>query len=302
MFGQFTLLGAVIAVSLVFSLCSASLPLPGKVQFWDASKKASLEETNVQVNSRSFTADSAARFLKDKAAQYEAVVVISSDNINKVGENVLSVPTVQSSIKLSQNAHLLSNVYHNAVDVAAAAETSNGNRGRAVVSHSLVNALLTAHSAAADTKKDAASPAEVLEQLRSNNALQNGRVDTFHVKLVPPSKTEKDSSLAALLGTANVLFVGVEESNEIVTAPTERGHYKRQLSESTAAATTTVASDSSFSIYYEGKYLYITPDIFTGLMTGLFMFFVALTGYNCMGGIQGMTSFYDKVPSNGKEA
>jgi hypothetical protein len=37
-------------------------------------------------------------------------------------------------------------------------------------------------------------------------------------------------------------------------------------------------------------------------MTGLFVFFTVLTGYSCMGCIQGNSSFPTKMPHVGKEA
>ena len=57
-----------------------------------------------------------------------------------------------------------------------------------------------------------------------------------------------------------------------------------------------------YAIYYADTYLYITPDIFTGLLTGIFMFFVALIGLNCLGAIQGNTTYVEKLPIVGKEA
>lgn len=61
-------------------------------------------------------------------------------------------------------------------------------------------------------------------------------------------------------------------------------------------------SGAEYSIYYANTYLYITPDLFTGIMTGLFFGVVLLIGINCLGSIQGLNNFYDKLPSVGKEA
>jgi hypothetical protein len=74
---------------------------------------------------------------------------------------------------------------------------------------------------------------------------------------------------------------------------------RRALSSSSAAATGAV--NAGYSIYYDETYLLITPEIFTGLMTGVFLFFVALIGINCLGSIQGPASFVDRNPSVGKE-
>jgi hypothetical protein len=65
----------------------------------------------------------------------------------------------------------------------------------------------------------------------------------------------------------------------------EIGHYDRVLVSSNASATSSSPlsslyepEGSEYSIYYASKYLYITPDIFTGLLTGLFFFFVFYIG------------------------
>jgi len=61
---------------------------------------------------------------------------------------------------------------------------------------------------------------------------------------------------------------------------------------------------TEYAIYYADTYLYMTPDILTGTATGLFIFFVVLTGFTCMGDIQGASSFTSKEmqPTIGKEA
>ena len=58
---------------------------------------------------------------------------------------------------------------------------------------------------------------------------------------------------------------------------------------------------AEYSIYYANTYLYMTPDLFTGLITGVFFFFVLLIGFNCLGQIQGPGSFVMKGPVVGKE-
>lgn len=58
---------------------------------------------------------------------------------------------------------------------------------------------------------------------------------------------------------------------------------------------------AEYSIYYANTFLYITPDIFTGLMTGLFLFFTVLIGVSCLNSIQGPATFATKSPPVGKE-
>lgn len=82
----------------------------------------------------------------------------------------------------------------------------------------------------------------------------------------------------------------------------EFGHYDRILSTDTTDGDYYLPEGSEYSIYYADTYLYLTPDIFTGLLTSIFMAFVVLVGLSCMGSIQGMSSFYDKIPAVGREA
>ncbi len=59
-----------------------------------------------------------------------------------------------------------------------------------------------------------------------------------------------------------------------------------------------------FSVYHNNQYLYITPEIITGLITALCLFFVLANGLSFMHDIQGAASFSDEkqVPPIGKEA
>jgi hypothetical protein len=47
--------------------------------------------------------------------------------------------------------------------------------------------------------------------------------------------------------------------------------------------------------------LYLTPDLFTGIMTFLFCAFVLLTGFSCLNQIQGPSTFVHVMPTLGKE-
>mmetsp|Transcript_1301 Transcript_1301/g.1366 ORF Transcript_1301/g.1366 Transcript_1301/m.1366 type:complete len:286 (+) Transcript_1301:144-1001(+) len=115
---------------------------------------------------------------------------------------------------------------------------------------------------------------------------------------------------------SKILFVSYEEvkPSNIPILNTNNHASRRLLGEySRILSTVTYSSDiidgvyykpegSEYSIYYADTYLYITPDIFTGIMTGLFIFFTVLIGMTCLGSIQGMSSFYDKIPVVGREA
>lgn len=104
--------------------------------------------------------------------------------------------------------------------------------------------------------------------------------------------------------TPNIMFVAIEEF-QLGPSPKSAGNYHRLLSEDPTNDPNSKYYEpegTEFSIYYAATYLYITPDIFTGLMTGLFVFFVLMIGLSCLSSIQGMNNFYDKTPAVGKEA
>ena len=79
--------------------------------------------------------------------------------------------------------------------------------------------------------------------------------------------------------------------------PKNAGQYQRILT-ATAAATPVIG----FTIYKGGSYLYMTPDLFTGIMTMLFCTFILYVGFKFLGGIQGPSSFVMKGPDVGREA
>lgn len=101
-----------------------------------------------------------------------------------------------------------------------------------------------------------------------------------------------------------VTFLAFKAPSPSAFAPEKFGDYHRILAVSSDKSDGLFYSPegSEYSIYYASTYLYITPDIFTGIMTGLFMFFVLLIGYSCLGDIQGSSSFVKEKPLVGREA
>lgn len=259
--------------------------VPGKVAFWDSS--ASSQQLNrIRHTTKSVSLENAVSVPTKLSTQYEAVVFLQ-------GDHVLNDQSVVNGIKSSSNAEVLTNIY--------TSKSSPIRRALTETSH-----LKHAKSVSVE---------EMTKLIKEGGLLSDGKADAFVVTV------EKNAdSLNELLAATSTLTAGkllfIASSEGTAVAPTQAGNYQRHLSTAsadsagstlssattTAAAASTPATGAEFSIYYEGTYLYITPDIFTGLMTFLFMFFVVLIGLNCMGSIQGMSSFYDKVPSNGKEA
>jgi len=159
------------------------------------------------------------------------------------------------------------------------------------------------------TQKVRRMPLPALEQEISQNPvkLNDGKIDVVHA-LTEDSNFDITSS--ALLQPENkVLFITVDEPQNFNKAvnhkPLSEGQFSRILATSSSSNMDGIyykPEGAEYSIYYADTYLYITPDIFTGLMTFLFFTFTALLGVSCLGSIQGMSSFYDKLPVVGKEA
>lgn len=157
-------------------------------------------------------------------------------------------------------------------------------------------------------------PPESIDEQALSALLQNGQTDLVHVPLSAqkhPSAQAAQTLRSLLANTQGkkVLFAAVDENNAVVR-PAEKGEFARVLQEGEGETDPIYVygdplykpEGAEYSIYYAGQYLYITPDIFTGLLTSLFIAFTLLTGLSCLGSIQGMSSFYDKLPAVGKEA
>lgn len=144
--------------------------------------------------------------------------------------------------------------------------------------------------------------AKELKQQITANKNSDQKIQVFKLTI-----EADDADLNDIIQADNkkILFLAMEEYDFKSVGTKRTAHYRRILSEDNTNTPNSIYYEpegTEFSIYYADTYLYITPDIFTGLMTGLFIFFVLLIGLSCLGSIQGMNNFYDKTPSVGKEA
>jgi hypothetical protein len=131
------------------------------------------------------------------------------------------------------------------------------------------------------------------------NSLQSS-VSTSGNVMVPmgaEGSSEVYEQLLAKLHQQDALIVALQGAG--VTAPSAKGHYSRLLQDNQADNYNPEGTE--FTIYYQNTYLYLTPDLFTGLMTFLFAAFVLLTGFSCLNQIQGPSTFVHVMPTLGKE-
>lgn len=260
---------------------------PGKIAIW----RMNAANTGAEISqhlTRTIESSDLINSIDEQSVDYKNVVVLRSENSN----SIFAVPHVISSIAKSVST-FMPNVYH-----------SPGDVGRTLHDKILSTARM---SHAAEVKLS-----ELPSLLQSSDADSR---KSFSVTI--SSNDVSDSSVFDEIQQRglNVMFVAVEEPVQVTTAPQARGDYARLLSHFTdfaLQATNTSKTVSGlnlykpagaeYSIYYGGTYLYITPDIFTGLMTSLFIFFVLLLGFSCLGAIQTPSAFSTKIPPVGREA
>ena len=138
-----------------------------------------------------------------------------------------------------------------------------------------------------------------VEELLNTLSSSSDAHENYLVKL--HSSVEDSSQVGALLTKLhekNALIVGLQ--NPSVSAPNSRGRYSRLLEE-TQEEENYNPEGTEFTIYYKATYLYLTPDLFTGIMTFLFCAVVLFIGFSCLNQIQGPSTFVHNMPTLGKE-
>jgi hypothetical protein len=251
---------------------------PGRAIFWTPG--SATDSHDPVYNSQSTTVNQLSEILSNQAAQKELLVIFCADDEKSSGFYTQSAMT--SSIKQSDDATVFPYVYH-------AMESATQN--------------ICTDILASDSLKDVStvSLSEIGSILASKSAdlLNNGVLDTFLVS-VPAADADMVSSVYSQIdSSAKSLFVALQ--NPSGAAPAKRGNYRRILGSLNEDGVDYLPEGCEFSIYKQNTYLYLTPDIFTGLMTMLFVFFVLLTGYRCLGDIQGPSTFASQLPALGKE-
>lgn len=266
---------------------------PGKVVIWKVNPINQDTETSQHLT-RTIESSDLINSIDNQIADQKNVVILKSEI-----SNIFTMSHLISSIEKSA-AIYMPNVYH-----------APGDIGRTLHDKILSTAQL-AHTTEVKLSK-------LPSLLQSSDSEKTKR--SFSV-VVSNSDHQSENSVFDEIQRRglNVMFIAVEEPVKVTTAPVTRGDYARLLSHSVtstdftmqATNTTNIVTTSGlnlykpagaeYSIYYGGTYLYITPDIFTGLMTSIFIFFVLLVGFSCLGGIQTPSTFSSKIPPVGREA
>jgi hypothetical protein len=136
--------------------------------------------------------------------------------------------------------------------------------------------------------------------------LEDGQVDVFPVKIGSQHEMIDFpmTSRSLLSNDEKIVFISFVEpkiSGQSTTlSPGKYGKIVKTMSGSYGDADY-LPGGAEYSIYYNAQYLYITPDIFTGIMTFLFFLVVLSIGLSCLGAIQGNSIYCEKAPIVGRE-
>lgn len=260
------------------NICASNLP--GRAILWTPSN----QEVASTPEYTSFCRDSheVASMVEDFAATKEVLVIFCSSE----PEQFYQHDDFSNSIQQADSAAIISNVFHPSnTDENSDSLCSIVRDNDRISKNGIKDVSLT------DMKNVLSNP---------NELLSNKKLDTFVVSL-KSEEFDDMSSIHQLASATNgeAVFVGLQEPSSV--APVRSAIYHRLLQNGNETEDEYLPEGTEFTIYKDGTYLYITPDIFTGLMTGLFMFFVMLIGYGCMNAIQGNDCYPNKLPTLGKE-
>lgn len=257
------MIAATLLVTLAATVQGANTP--GRALFWSSARG----EAPATYRSQSSTFADVNNLLQDEALDRDYVVTFCSEE--EETNEFFTTPHFSASVKGSDHAVLLPNVYHSAQDQGSS---------------------LCAHA------RESSHEISVEDMLTTLSASTPSAHKNFFIPLL--TSTHESSSyeqLLAQLHKKNALIVGLQTPE--VSAPATKGHYSRLLQSNMDDNYNPEGQE--WTIYYQNTYLYLTPDLFTGLMTFLFCSFVLLTGFSCLNQIQGPSTFVHVMPTLGKE-
>lgn len=269
----------VVALLSVAAAASASAA-PGKLAVWSARTNDRRRTTNgpaikdaSSYDSRTYEVAHMKKFVEDLTKQSEVLVFIQH------GEGQFP-EAVRESIRTSNALDFFPHVYH----------------------PSSANSELSLGKTVLDTPAFKLSKTD-LSTLDDESIFSDSKTDAFVVTLKGTDADTKILKKLAEVGEKKkVVFVAVVEPTGV--APTRKAEYKRLLAENDGVITPEqlyLPEGTEFTIFYAGEYLYLTPDLFTGIMTMLFIFFVGYIGFTCLGDIQGNICYPSKLPPLGRE-
>jgi hypothetical protein len=275
---------SILSLACVLLRASGELAVPGKALLWTNGNS----DSKIDYITKSVTSNFVSSLVELKSQNVEVVAIFKSE-----GNSLVSDSKILDAFKTGKDQTAVTYIYQ---QPSQSSVTS--------IQDSIKKNALPRNIETISFSDFIAKISDV------NGPLNNQKVDSFEVVV---KSSDDISSLKTLLETKSgkVLFVAVSEPTANAALPVKvEVPVATSSNRKLAAASSSLNTEgiyykpegAEYSIYYADTYLYITPDIFTGLMTGLFFFFVILIGTSCLGSIQGMSLFYDKTPPVGREA
>jgi len=249
----------------------ADVVAPGHAGFWFPHHEFDTEDGGVDgagtQSTKTMHAGDVVSRVDTLAQDADVVVFLHSDSVGAA----LASDTVKRSVKASSHYEVMSNVY----------ASSSSSVAKEVAATSTTMQMAQAVTA---------------EQLCA--AVHDTRAFASHKGVYRVTDTALGASctrkLHAATASTKVLVVAIDDSVAVAPAAATAVAGRRLEDADTEV-------NNGYVIYYDSTYLLITPDIFTGIMTMLFLFVVGLIGFSCLGSIQGPYSFVDRNPTVGKE-
>jgi hypothetical protein len=264
---------------------------PGKLALWTHSgpvpdsQSAAQQARGPEYHTQVIDSEAAMGHMRDYTAMQKAHSVVF---LHSADGKPLLHPAVIDSIQQAPHAEVMPHVYNR--------DTSMDTLKK------LQDSLHTAEFKGVDSL----SAREVLHRMTAHaSSSEKGPVKYVMALQNTPAESEVLHRIASMASPASpISFVALDEPSAGAIAPSRKAHYSRLLASSSDQTDGIYYSPegAEFSIYYADTYLYITPDIFTGIMCGIFIFFTILIGMSCLSSIQTPTSFATKNPPVGREA
>lgn len=277
-----------ICLCVIICVIASNASSTGKAAIWSSSPSVVASASSIEYSTKAIISTELPNYVHEKLNNnIKYVALLSSADSNK---SIFDHTFMVNSIQSSNNAIVFPNIYN-----------------PSTLSVSLPNVFSSSSSSSDVEFIDLHNFEKLVRNDQSATVIGTTVTATdkiYHIKL---SGHESEALIfnELAMGTAipGVMFVAYDEPTAEAIAPADSGNYRRVLA---------VSSDRSdgiyykpegaeYSIYYASTYLYITPDIFTGAMIGIFFVFIALIGYSCLNGIQGNDMYASKVCPVGKE-
>jgi len=293
-----------VALSCLYIVLSASgsapstAAHPGKVALWSLGHHTDSTSTTTQYNTVSATFDSAVHLIKGALSKKaELTLALRSSSHQSVD---LTDDALASFARKVSASTVMPYIYK-----------SEGSKGGDLHHHiSQSEFMKGAKKLSLEEVHSAVSESIANEK----GFMFDGHADAIEATLSGDAAADAQrlSSLAALAAKSGktISVIACQEPGDNAFELKTEGQYSRVLGAATDSAGSSSdktdgiyykPSGAEYSIYYANTYLYMTPDILTGILTGLFMAFVVYLGLSSMNKIQGGSNFPIRKIDNGKE-